>query len=618
MAGEVEGAAPWGVQEAAREQGMTLAGPDSAGIEVRIHSRYRPREEARQWVDAVRRPITGSYVLFGVGLGYGVAALLEACPRAVQVFAYEANPGILRRALALHDWAEAIRARRLVLLTGRDRAAFYAGLEPDTVGLFLGTALASWAPAERVDPAAYRWAREALGDFFQHGRMSILTAAALAAVSRLNLAANLADYLAWPGLDDLAGAWAGKPALIVSAGPSLARHYDLLPRIQGRFAVIAVDTVFRTLLSLGVRPDFVTALDYSSIARKYFEGLPADAATTLVCDPRVNWTLLDEYRGPRRFMHNPYVDALLGEAAPPRASIPPGATVAHLAFHLAEYLGADPIVLVGQDLSYPYGTTHAPGNPIHLHWAPECNPYQTLEMKEWEEILRMRNRLRKVPGHDGTPVYTDDQMFSYLQRFVSVFARTRSRVWNATEGGAAIEGAEALPLREVLDRLTGDPGDKPWRHPPRGTLAGDLRSRALREVASRREELTAMRGHVETAHEALRRVRDLYGDRAEVSRSVRAAREAGERVQNSPVFRLVADLAQADEYRRLRRDRSRALMDLAGEDLQRAELARDLEYVAGIGSAAALLSRLLEVAESRLAAWPARPALTSETAGIGV
>ncbi|MBI4231170.1 MAG: DUF115 domain-containing protein [Planctomycetes bacterium] len=610
-------AAPWGAVEAARDGAPTLSGPDAQGVPVLLHSRYRPVEEGDQWAEGWIRPLIGCYVVWGVGLGHGLAALLRKAPGATQVFAYEAVPGILRRALSLHDWTGPLRSRRLVPMTGRDKPALFARMEPDTVGLFLGTAVASLPSAERIDPEAYRWARSVLSDFFQHGRMSLLTAATLASITKLNLAANLADYLAWPGVDDLRGAWAGRPALIVSAGPSLGRHYGLLPRIQDRFAVIAVDTVFRTLLSLGVRPDFVTALDYSSIARKYFEGLPPQAQeTTLVCDARVNWTVLDEFRGPRRFTHAPYLSALLPEIDLPRASLPGGATVAHLAFHLAEHLGADPIVFVGQDLSYPFGTTHAPGNPIHLHWAAECNPYQTLEMREWEEILRMRARLRKVPGVGG-PVYTDDQMFSYLQRFMTLFSRTKSRVWNATEGGAIIEGAEGMTLREALSRLPEAGVPKPWRGGVRADLTEGQRARALEALSARRAELLALEKDVAATHDALRDVRDRFGERGEVKAAITRAREAGRRVQDSRAYRLVSDLAQADEYRRIRRDRIRALMDLEGEARQQAELARDLEYVSGIGSAATLLGRLLEVAEIRLQAWPERAALTSETAGMG-
>ncbi len=609
-------APPWGAVETARDGDPTLSGPDAQGVPVLLHSRYRPVEEGESWAEGWVRPLIGCYVVWGVGLGHGLAALLRKAPRATQVFAYEAVPGILRRALSLHDWAEPLRARRLVPMTGRDKATLFARLEPDTVGLFLGTAIASLPAAERIDPEGYRWARGVLSDFFQHGRMSLLTAATLASITKLNLVANLADYIAWPGVDDLAGAWAGRPALIVSAGPSLARHYKLLPQVQDRFAVIAVDTVFRTLMSLGVRPDFVTALDYSSIARKYFEGLPPEAQeTTLVCDARVNWTVLDEFRGPRRFTHAPYIHALLPDLELPRASLPAGATVAHLAFHLAEHLGADPIVFVGQDLSYPFGTTHAPGNPIHLHWAAECNPYQTLEMREWEEILRMRTRLRKVPGVGG-PVYTDDQMFSYLQRFVTLFSRTKSRVWNATEGGALIEGAEALTLREALSRLPEKPVSKPWRGGVLADLPDGRRASALEALAARREEMLTLQKDVEATHDALRSVRDRFGERGEVKAGIARAREAGKRVQESRAYRLVSDLAQADEYRRIRRDRIRALMDLEGEARQQAELARDLEYVSGIGSAATLLGRLLEVAEIRLRAWPERAALTSETASM--
>ena len=52
-----------------------------------------------------------------------------------------------------------------------------------------------------------------------------------------------------------------------------------------------------------------------------------------------------------------------------------GATVAHLAFYLAEYLACDPIVFVGQDLGFSDGLAYTPGTSyeevtLGTNWHP--------------------------------------------------------------------------------------------------------------------------------------------------------------------------------------------------------------------------------------------------------
>ena len=72
-----------------------------------------------------------------------------------------------------------------------------------------------------------------------------------------NLTQNLDHYTSRPGIAELAGSTAGRPAIVVSAGPSLERALDLLarPGVRERFVIVAVQTVLRTLLRRGIKPD---------------------------------------------------------------------------------------------------------------------------------------------------------------------------------------------------------------------------------------------------------------------------------------------------------------------------------------------------------------------------
>ena len=129
--------------------------------------------------------------------------------------------------------------------------------------------------------------------------------------------------------------------------------------------------------------------------------------------------------------------------------------MAHLSFYLAEFLGCDPIILMGQDLGFVDGLYYKPGTAIHETWGVELGRFNTLETKEWERIVRSRTILRKIPDIHGHPMYTEEQFFVYLQQFERDFAASRAaprhrrhrrrRPQAGCEGHAAASGYRPMP-----------------------------------------------------------------------------------------------------------------------------------------------------------------------------
>ncbi|MEM1213623.1 MAG: 6-hydroxymethylpterin diphosphokinase MptE-like protein, partial [Planctomycetota bacterium] len=246
------------------------------------------------------------------------------------------------------------------------------------------------------------------------------------------------------------------PAICVSAGPSLAKNIHLLtdPDVRQNVIIIAVQTALQPLLERGVKPDFVTALDYSPICTRFYEGLPPLPDVTLVVDPKVNPAVVEAFPGPVRTLSSEFNDKLLAPSlARPIHKIPAGATVAHLSFYLAQHLGANPIILLGQDLAFSDGLYYCPGTAVHRVWEPELNPFNTLEMMEWTRIVRMRGHLRRTDDVHDQPVFTDEQMVTYLKQFERDFAKAKdagTTVLDCTEGGARKAHTEVTTLAEAL------------------------------------------------------------------------------------------------------------------------------------------------------------------------
>jgi len=564
--------------------------PDADGRLVQLASRVDPEREARRLIDAhlVEGPVV--YVVAGLGLGYHVADLLARRGAEDAVVVAESNSALIRSALERFDWAEGLQRGYLRLVAATSRAALTRQLYPLTAVILMGTRLIVHPASARLAPGFYAAFRQAFTDFVAAARVNLTTIATNTAITVLNLLMNLGAYVAGRSIDHLKDAFAGYPAIIISAGPSLARNIHLLPEARDRAVLISIATTLKMLLDRGIEPHFVTCLDYHEITKRFFEDLPAGAAapaTHLVAEPKTTWHVFDAWRGPASVLGNEFLDACLRDVKPPirHDRLQAGSTVAHLAFYLARYLGADPIILVGQDLGFSNGLYYMPGTVVHDTWRPELNRFWTLETKEWERIIRRRGMLRTIEDIDGRPMYTDDQMFTYLQRFEQDFQETTARVIDATEGGARKAGTDAMPLAEALARYADRPlpRDAVERlaavHPLQPPRLRDARRALRRRVA----ETDAIRGICTRSIDLLNELNEHLEDPKRTKpmfASLDALREA---IDSRPdAYRLVRGFAQADQLRRFQADRRIAAEGLDGLDKQRRQLARDIEYVSAL------------------------------------
>jgi len=147
----------------------------------------------------------------------------------------------------------------------------------------------------------------------------------------------------------------------------------------------------------------------------------------------------------------------------PLGLIKTGGSVANIAFDLAVQLGADPVILIGQDLSYSEGLVNAAGT-YRDQFAHRIPPgWFDKPLQELEELARTdpnaAYRLRKgrlaIPGNGGQPVWTDRTLFGFLCWFEEAIQNlgNHPRVVNATEGGARIRGSLVRTFHATLDEF---------------------------------------------------------------------------------------------------------------------------------------------------------------------
>ncbi|CAM2007994.1 motility associated factor glycosyltransferase family protein [Acanthopleuribacter pedis] len=404
-----------------------------------VHSKYHPGREAEQLVAAETEALTELNLHFGLGLGYLVAA--DATLPAGVRFVFEPNPALLWLALDVLDLPLLYEERGLRLFL--DESAFGAALEEvfDRGFNFRVFALPFYL---KHAPEAYGRFRDLVRAKLEASKVRQVTLAKIYPHVMRSSLRSLWQTTVLPSVDGLVGQLRGKPAVILAAGPSLERNISELKPYRDQILLFAVARVMRALEKQGLVPDFLVhteAKDYraqvygisgldrvclllSDQCHPDFFSLPA--GQTLVYQSDTN--LVTAWK--TRFL--PQLKQF---------RIDSGGSVATEAFSLAFAFGCDPIVLAGQDLAVAGARTYIDGERNRAF------PYDP-------------EHVRPVPGFFGQAATSLIHYVTFIHWYEEAAAVLRAqgnptRLFNATEGGAALSGFTPTRLVALLHSLDG-------------------------------------------------------------------------------------------------------------------------------------------------------------------
>ncbi|ELO2545788.1 motility associated factor glycosyltransferase family protein [Campylobacter jejuni] len=229
-------------------------------------------------------------------------------------------------------------------------------------------------------------------------------------------------------------------AIVVSAGPSLAKQLSLLKAYQDKAVIFCADGALSMLEKEGIIPDYVTNLDFTDLAMKFFQNKEnlKQSIIALECATHPNivrslnaencMIVLRNKALYQRFNLNDfgYIDT--------------GTHVSHFSYTLALALGFKNIIIIGQDLAFDEeGNSHSKGFDFGEKFSGE------------ENIDKL-----KVPAYGGKgEVLTHITWNDYRIKLEYLFAcnEQKAKFYNATEGGARINFTEELSFKECCEKL---------------------------------------------------------------------------------------------------------------------------------------------------------------------
>jgi hypothetical protein len=387
-------------------------------------------------------------VLLGAGLGYAIDVVEADAPPETNVLVIEPFAASAAALLARRDWTGLVDAGRLSVIVGpqfsgatdawrriESRKApplvvahpALARVRPDAI-----------AVARRIfdramfDASANAEARETLG-----GRYLV------------NTLRNLPRILVGPDLRTWADRCKGQPAVVCGAGPSLNRNLRDLGPYRDRVVLIAADTALRPILEAGVEPDFVVALDPAPLNARHLSGLRLPERTWLVSEAALDPAAFDSFGDRIAFFrvgdNDPW--PWLGEQGMDVPVLAAWGSVLTSTFALAEWLGCDPVLLIGSDLAYTGDQPYCRGTTFEVDWARVVLQGQSLPVC-WRRQAATR-ATEHLTGLDGAPVDTAPHLVAFRDWLVDRSAKSGRRVVNLT-GAGILEGRGIEPGSAAL------------------------------------------------------------------------------------------------------------------------------------------------------------------------
>ena len=414
------------------------------GRSLRLHSARDPRREADAQVSqALGERATSVVAVVGAGAGFVLEAL-ESRPE-TSILVLEPTRDLAFAWLARRSWRGLIDSGRIRLLVGplyagSAGASQFLGAAWTHLAVVVNPVLMREAPADvaRARAVLDRAAREALQNANARTRFEDL--------AFRNTLANLVPLLREADAAGLSGAFSGRPAIVVGAGPSLDVNVAALRPLQSSCVIVAADTAVVPCLKGGVTPHLAVALDPSADNARHLTRTALPDSIHLVCEASIDPSVPEAFPGRTFFFrvgrHAPW--PWLASAGIDLGVLEAWGSVVTSALDLAVRAGCSPIVFAGLDLAFTGGRPYCRHTPLDDGWARSVGVGHRLE-DLWDLFLEARPIVLER-GVDGSDVRTAAHLVAFrdwLRDYAA--ARSHVRFLNGT-GGGILHGTSVEPI----------------------------------------------------------------------------------------------------------------------------------------------------------------------------
>lgn len=412
-----------------------------------------PIEEAKAWYQLITQQNSSEIFLYGTGFGYALFELFVQKEPSTIVVVFEQNFYLFKAMLYYFDFTPLIKSEKFAFLVGNSS---YFKQAFDEIATTLYNFNVTYPTIAITFPAARNFKNEYLeihqAIFKELSFFAILPGNSHSDImlGLRNLISNVKVIVENPYVSCLKEKYKNVPAFIISNGPSLDKSIEKLKSIHDKALIICVESAIVPLTKNGINPDILAVVErtqntylYHFKDRHYSPDI--SLLSLAVADPEVWPSFSGEkipvFRGCEEL--NIWFNQYLGDGE----SLESGSNVSHFASTIAMYLGADPIIYVGQDCAYgSEGITHSKDAVV------------SQDQGKWVRDLLHSYPTVYVEGNNGKMI-PSNQLWSNFRIGLEhiIKSHPEHHFCNATEGGAKIQGSKWVDLSKAIEQCCTKP-----------------------------------------------------------------------------------------------------------------------------------------------------------------
>ncbi|WP_164668009.1 motility associated factor glycosyltransferase family protein [Virgibacillus doumboii] len=427
-----------------------------------VHSLYDPKREADRIIASHKNEINSdTHVFFyGVGLGYHIEKFKELFPDNSYSI-YEPVPEIF------YSMTEYKMLDSIVTKNTKNLYLDIYGTESNTYLNEFNTYnknmhLIILPSYENIAQGKVADFREKIKKVIRNRRTGLHTNAKFQKRWVTNSLQNFKEVLDTPNMMKNINQtqFEGKPAIIVSAGPSLAEDMDYIKYIKDNNLahIFSVGSAINSLIAHDVLPDVVCTYDPSELNYEVFKQMNDNQIdyVPMLFGSSVGYETLRKYNGPKvHFITSQDQTSiyLLKEQLDLESDlILDSPSIAVMTLQILNKLRANPVIFAGQNLGYKNDQIYSEGIKYERH---------THEFIQ--ERLKNTITTKDVYGNEIKTRVSFINMKENIEKFVNLYKDTS--FVNTTKGGAAINGVPFKPIENVINKLLTEPIQKEkWWH----------------------------------------------------------------------------------------------------------------------------------------------------------
>ncbi|SFB84185.1 Protein of unknown function DUF115 [Brevinema andersonii] len=412
--------------------------------EIRLHS-MRPQVEAQKLFKQL--PSNADLIFIGgIGLGY----ILDEIPQNSERFylIFEPKSIIFDEALQkLPQLKDMLKQPNIILIQDcQILSEFMAQNRFKNVGFLIHR------PYMDLFPQEMKQAKEIVAARLSQQEISNATLIRFGKIWIKNLFRNMPRYFSTLKLIDFKNSFVGQPAVIIGAGPSLAEALPYLKKHKDHAVFIACDTALPMLEAEDISVDFVITVDPQD-KNAFYLRYSSDKQHILIADPGVHESSFIDYENHQIILMDaalPFYQ-LFQDCWKPCGLLASGGSVSTSAFDFARVIGADPIILVGQDLSFTQKKIHSQGNILTEFSRINFNKFHSAHTRH--ALTTYPSHARLIKGRKQNQVLADARFSVFSEWFSKEIPQTNAQVIIAGLEGAFLEGADHRTVKDAFSML---------------------------------------------------------------------------------------------------------------------------------------------------------------------